>query len=382
LIELSAELIIFVRDFAIFFSIYLIIALSLNLEYGYTGVPNFGKVLAVAGGAFTVGFFPGRIVAWLFGIGSGLDYITDNTAIVTEVNKVLMKNPAVSIAIFFATLAVAGVVGAVLGLVACYPAIRLREDYLGMTLLAMGEAIQVIGYNYVPIVKGNLGVLVPDAFGWAGGLRYLVVAAFILSICLLVFYYLERLVRSPLGRMLRAIRDNENVSESLGKDVTRIRMKTIIIASVLGAVGGALDAFKAGGVIATSYHRVSWTFWIWVIVVLGGAANNIGVAVGTFAFTSLRRFIDYYKGQLAPFVPFSVVWLDYLLLGIMLILIQMYRPEGIMREKATPTLSYARLKRFIASKNATSQPKKRSWRKIIPKRLWGLISGIKLVSRS
>jgi len=381
LMEISAELIIFVRDFAIFFAIYLIIALSLNLEYGYTGVPNFGKVLAVAGGAFTVGFFPGRIIAWLFGIGSGLDYITDNIVIVTEVNQVLMKNPGISLAIFFATLAVAGVVGAFLGLVACYPAIRLREDYLAITLLAMGEAIQVIGYNYRPIVKGNIGVIVPDPFMWAGEFRYVVVAAFILGICLLALFYLERLIRSPLGRMLRAVRDNENVSESLGKDVTRIRMKTIIIASIIGSIGGALDAFKAGGVIATSYHRVSWTFWPWVIVVLGGAANNMGVVVGTFAFTALRRFIDYYKGQLAPFVPFSVVWLDYLLLGIMLILIQMYRPEGVIREKPTPTLSYKRLEKFMVSKGVVSRSEKGVKRTIL-RRLRDLASRLRLILRT
>ena len=70
--------VVFVRDLLITFAIYLIIALSLNLEYGYTGIPNFGKVLAVAGGAFTVGFFPGRIAAWLFGLGADLDYIKYN----------------------------------------------------------------------------------------------------------------------------------------------------------------------------------------------------------------------------------------------------------------------------------------------------------------
>jgi len=345
--EISAELIIFIRDFAIFFAIYLTVALSLNLEYGYTGVPNFGKVLSVAGGAFVVGSFPGRLVAWLFGIGPSLDYITDNTAIVTQVNQVLKENPGVSLAVFFVTLALAGVIGAILGLVSCYPAIRLREDYLGITLLAMGEGIQVIGYNYYPIVKGNIGVIVPDPFGWAGDLRYAVVAFFIVGVCILVLFYLERLVRSPLGRMLRAIRDNENVAESLGKDVTRVRMRIIMIASVIGSIGGALDAFKAGGVISTSYHRVSWTFWPWVMVVLGGASNNIGVVAGTFAAVAIRRFIDYYKGQLTPFLPFNVVWLYYLLLGVMIILIQMYRPEGIIREKTTPTIGYKRLQKFI-----------------------------------
>jgi len=355
---ITPELLIFVRDFAIFFAIYLIVALSLNLEYGYAGVPNFGKVFAVAGGAFVVASFPGRMIAWLFGIGPGLDYIKDNTAIVTEVNQVLQKDPAVGLAIFFATLVVAGVVGAVLGFIACYPAIRLREDYLAIALLAMGEAIGVIGYNYTPIAKGNIGVIVPDPFGWAGELRYAVVAIVVVGICLVLLYYLERLVRTPLGRMLRAIRDNEDVAESLGKDVTRVRMKTIIIASIIGSIGGALDAIKSMGVISTMYHRVSWTFWPWVMVILGGAANNVGVVLGTFAFVALRRFIDYYKVQLAPFVPFSVVWLDYLLLGIMLILIQMYRPEGLIREKPTSTLGYKKLEKMASSNRAASLSKR------------------------
>lgn len=345
--EISPETLIFVRDFIIFFAIYLTVALSLNLEYGYAGIPNFGKVFSVAAGAFVVGSIPGRIVAWFSGIGAGLDYIDDNTAIVTQVNQVLEQDPLTGVTIFIVTLAVAGIVGAVLGLVACYPAIRLREDYLAITLLAMGEAVQVIGYNYRPIIKGNIGVLVPDPFKWAADLRYAVFAVFIVGICLLVLFYVERLVRSPLGRMLRAIRDNENVAESLGKDVTRIRMRTIIVASVIGSIAGALDAFKGGGVISTSYRRGSWTFWPWLIVVLGGPANNTGVILGTFVFTALRRFIDYYKGQLGPFVPFSVVWLEPLLFGVMIILIQMYRPEGIMREKPTPTLSRSRLRRII-----------------------------------
>ena len=353
---MSADLlIIFVRDFSIFVAIYIIVALSLNLEYGYTGVPNFGKVFAVAGGAFSVGFFPGRIVAWLFGLGTGTDYLSGNVMIVTEVNKILAGNPALSIAIFFITLILAGVVGAVLGLITSYPAIRLREDYLAIMLLAMGEAIQVIGYNYTPIIGGNIGVMVPDPFRWAGDFRYGVVAVVFVSICLVIFLFHERLIRSPLGRMLRAIRDNEVVAESLGKDTTRIRMKVIIIASVIGSIGGALHAFNGGGVIATTYHRVNWTFWPWVIVILGGVANNFGVVIGTLSFAGLRRVIDYYKGALTPFLPFNVVWLDYLLLGVMLILIQMYRSEGILPEKPTITLGSKRLKRYLGLIKPESQ---------------------------
>jgi branched-chain amino acid transport system permease protein len=340
---------LFTIDLIAIFAVYLIISLSLNLEYGYAGIPNFGKLLAVAGGAFTVGFFPGRIAAWLLGIDPSLDYIEHNPEIVTQVNKVLEKDPILALALFSATLLIAGIIGAVLGFIACYPAIRLREDYLAITLLAMGEAIRVIGYNYPPIIGGTLGVMVPDPFAWAGELRYTVVSLFMLGISILVLLYLERLVRTPLGRMLRAIRDNEGVAESLGKDVTRIRMKTIMISSVIGSIGGALYAFYTSGVISIAYHRAAWTFWPWVMVILGGAANNMGVILGTFTFVTARTFITFYKEQLTPILPFSVVWLDFLLLGILLVLIQMYRPEGIIPEKPTFTLGSKKLEKIITS---------------------------------
>jgi branched-chain amino acid transport system permease protein len=347
----SEQLVIFFRDFTIFFGIHLIVALSLNLEYGYAGVPNFGKVLAVAGGAFTVGFLPGRIIATLFGLGSGLDYIEDNSVIVTEVNSLLVENPAISMTLLFGTLIAAGCVGAVLGLIASYPAIRLREDYLSITLLAMGEAIQIIGYNFRPIIKGNIGVFVPDPLRWAGDQRYILMILIVLGIGLLVLYYLERVAHSPLGRMLKSIRENEDVAESLGKQVTRTRMKTIILASGIGAVAGALDAFIAGGVISTSYQRVIWTFWPWVMVVLGGPGNNLGVVLGTFVFITLRRVIDFYKHQFALFIPFSVVWLHSLLIGVILILILMFRPEGLIKEKSTSTINLGRFSQLPRSQD-------------------------------
>ncbi len=122
-------------------------------------------------------------------------------------------------------------------------------------------------------------------------------------------------------------------------------MKTLIIASAIGAIAGAIDAFKAGGAHARGYQRVSWTFWPWVIVIMGGPANNKGVVLGTFVFVMLRRVIDFYKLQLEQFVPFSVVWLHSLLIGLLLIIVLMFRPEGILREKPTSTLNLERFKK-------------------------------------
>lgn len=351
---LSTEF-LFLRDLIIIFAIYLIITLSLNLEHGYAGIPNFGKVLAVAGGAFFVGFFPGRILAWIFEVGLDKDFIKYNRIIVAQESVILQNLPFLSIAIFFLTLILAGLIGGLLGFVAAYPAIRLREDYLAIMLLAMGEAIGVIGYNYTPLIGGTLGVSVPDVFRWAGEWRYVVSLLFILGISILVLLYLERLIRTPLGRMLRAIRDNEEVAESLGKDVTKIRTKTIVIASAIAAVGGALYAFNTCNVIAPTYNRVSWTFWPWVMMILGGAANNMGVMLGTVIFVCVRKLIIYYKAQLEPFVPFQVVWLDFLLLGVTLIIILMYRPEGIIKEKPTFTLSYEKIAELSDLKKAEEE---------------------------
>jgi branched-chain amino acid transport system permease protein len=119
---------------------------------------------------------------------------------------------------------------------------------------------------------------------------------------------------------------------------------------MIGAIAGGLDAFKAGGIISTMYQRNTWTFWPWVMVILGGSANNMGTVVGVLAFTTLRRVIDYFKTSLDPFVPFSVVWLEPLLLGVLLILIQLYRPEGLIPEKPTHTLGWEKLKKIAGFK--------------------------------
>jgi branched-chain amino acid transport system permease protein len=216
----------------------------------------------------------------------------------------------------------------------------------------MGEAIQVIGYNYTPLIGGTLGVRIPNTFLWVEnfGLKSLdVVGVIIICVSIFIFIYLERLVRTPLGRMLRAIRDSEDAAESLGKDVTRIRMKTIMVASMIGAIGGALYAFRTVNVISKSYSRGIWTFWPWVMVIVGGAANNRGVLLGTLGFVTTRRLIDFYKSSLDPFLPFNVIWLDYLLLGIVLILIQFYRPEGIITEKPTLTIKKEKLSSLAES---------------------------------
>ena len=100
-----------------------------------------------------------------------------------------------------------------------------------------------------------------------------------------------------------------------------------------------LYAFYVGGTIAIAYDRTSWTFWPFMMILIGGLANNKGVLVGTLLFVTLRKFIIFFKDSLQPYVPFDVVWLDFLLLGVILIAVLLYRPQGIFTEKPTKTIS-------------------------------------------
>lgn len=358
---LTESFFIFTIDLLALFALYLIVTTSLNLQVGYTGVPNFGQMLGVAGGAFVAGFFPGRFAALLFGVDPNLDYVNSNSQVLNLVSNGLQANILLSIGLFVATLVLAVLVGALLGYVASFPAIRLREDYLAITLLAMAEGIRVVGNNYSPIVGGTLGVGVADVFGWVPANRFTFLTFLMLGMAALVLLYAEFIARSPLGRSLRAIRDNEIAAEALGKDIVKARMKVLVVGSGMAAIAGAMYSFYTGAVFANTYDRSTWTFIPWVMIIIGGAANNTGVTVGTFVYVTVRKLIAFYKQAIAslvliigpfviPLVPFNAVWLDPMILGILLIAFLIFRPQGLVPEKPTLTLSPEKLRAIILQK--------------------------------
>jgi branched-chain amino acid transport system permease protein len=348
---LADSFFIFTIDLLAFFALYLIVTTSLNLELGYTGVPNLGKMLAVAGGAFVAGYFPGRFAAWLFGVTPTLDYVNNNSQVLNLVSIGLQADVPLAIGLFASTLILAVLVGAILGYIASFPAIRLREDYLAITLLAMAEGLRVVGNNYVPIVGGPLGVGVADVFGWIPVNRFTFLTFLMLGLAGLVLLYAEFVARSPLGRSLRAIRDNEVAAEALGKDIVRMRMRVLVVGSGMAAIAGAMYSFYTGAVIANSFDRTTWTFVPLVMVILGGSANNTGITVGTFTYVTVRKLIAFYKTALVAFIPFNAVWLDPMLLGVVLIVMLIFRAQGLVPEKPTFTLSREKLRAIILQKS-------------------------------
>lgn len=349
---------LFLTDLLASYAPLLIVSLSLNLDFGFTGVPNFGKMLAVAGGGFLVGYLPGRLLAHILGIDA-TNYVGRSAWIVTQINAALREDVVLAVSVLILSLALAMAVGALLGVASLYPIARLHGAALAMSLLAIAELAPVVGRNYPELIGGTLGVAVPDVFAWAGASRFPAITLFMVLTAAAVFAFVQAMTRTPLGRLLRAIRDNEVLASSLGKDVAKVRVKVMAASSAIAALGGALYAFYSCSVTAPAFNRFTWTFWPLVMVILGGAANNVGTSLGAFVFVLVRKLIIYHKEALGPYVPFDVVWLDNILLGVALILILLYRPEGLLPERPINTIDVRRLRQGPLLSNRAREAEQR-----------------------
>ena len=325
-----------ILNIALWFGLYTIVSLSLNIEYGFAGIPNFGRALAVLMGAFTVGGLVNRILIAYFGVQvqGELTEVTGKTASI--VNEVIANNPALGVGLILLSVVLAMIVGAVTGALFILPSAKLSEDYLAITLLAISEVAFMVFYYHTGIIGGYYGVSVPDVLAFLPG-QYRSHAFAVISLlsAFLVYIFVQKLLNSPYGRLLRAMRENENVVEAMGKSVMILRIKTAAIGSSIAAIAGALFSLYSVNVIATSFSRVEWTFYPFLMVLLGGAGNNRGVVVGTFTFVIVKILLTMYKYEIksALMLPFEAVWLEYILFGLLMYFVLLYRPEGLIKEK-------------------------------------------------
>ena len=338
-------------DFIQFYALYLALSLSLNLEFGYTGIPNFGKVMFVAGGAAFGGAVAGRLASYILGIGVNLDFITFNFRIIDQVNGALVNDPTLAVELVAISLVVAALIGGLLGFLASYPAIRLREDYLGLLLLGVAQFFDVFLRTYTPLIGGANNILVPDPYAWwttlGTGWRDVIAMVVMVAFALAVYVFIEKVVRSPMGRTLRAVRDKEDASAALGKDNVKIRRNVLIVASAIAAMAGALYSFYVGTVTYDTWTRFAWTFWPFLIVIVGGVGNNTGVALGTFFFTLILRGLEQAQPFIQPYLIVNVNWIQDLLLAGLLIVILYVRPDGIIRERSSYTLKKSVLNKIL-----------------------------------
>ena len=325
-------------NIALWFGLYLIVTLSLNLEYGFGGIPNFGKAFAVLIGAFAVGGIINRLLIYFLGISGQIIEASSHSK--TIVNSLIASNPVIGLSLLIGSILLAFIFGCLTGALFILPSAKLREDYLAITLLAISEVTYLICYYNIDLIGGYYGVSVPDVFAFVPGeLRVFVFAITIIFISFLIYLLLNKLLISPYGRLLKAIRENEDVVKAYGKNVMLIKIKTVSLGSGLAAIAGALYSLYSVNVISSSFTRVEWTFYPFLMILLGGAGNNKGIILGTLIFVVVKILLTMYKFEISSLLnlPFEAVWLEYIMFGVVMLIILFYRPEGILKE--TPIIT-------------------------------------------
>ena len=341
-------------DIAMYFGLFVIVAMALNFQYGNAGVPNMGCAVQVITGGFTVSAVTTRLVftfvqaagVELLPFASDFDWVYNNqynVAVMT--NPYIQEHPLFGISMLLFSISMALILGAGIGWLIALPAIRLKSTYLMITLITMADASQIIGRNVPAITGGTLGVFVPNVFAWYAGDRSLILAVVTLFIGLVAFFVFRTMLNSPYGRLMRAIRENDVTVGSTGKNVVGIRRNILMFASGITAISGVLVAFYYSYVVDNAFQRADWTYWPWLMLILGGPGNNAGTYLGCTLIIALRRIIIVNKWLFEKYLFFPIAYVENIILGILLIAVIIFRPNGLIPEKLLyiPGVDYNRL---------------------------------------
>ncbi len=317
----SADVLSFSIDTAIWMSIFGILALSLNLEAGQTGLMNFGKVAFFAIGAYTTAILSRPEEPTQYGLNPGL-------ALPFVVSMVF----SVLITAFF-------------GFLISIPTLRLRADYLAIVTITFGEILRFIFRDpkLNPTFGSTIGLEVsrPYAsfFERFGVFPYRLIVYLPLVIVSLLFCYWisNRILNSPFGRVLRSVREDELASQAMGKNIYQFKTKAFIIGSGMAGLAGSLFAAYITFIVESNFIPLV-TFSIWIMVVVGGTGNNRGVIFGAILIQYFRRFTRFKLPNYALF-GFYAENFRFIVIGLLLIIFIMFRQEGVFKEEPTRTVA-------------------------------------------
>ncbi|MHA2270816.1 MAG: branched-chain amino acid ABC transporter permease [Candidatus Hodarchaeales archaeon] len=295
-------------DFLIYAGIFAILAISLNLESGYTGLNNFGVVAFFAVGAYA---------SLLFTLGYPILGHNSDSALLSP---------------FYLSLIVGIGAGAVAGYLVSLTTLNLREDYLAIVTIALGEIMRIAflhedwiaplgktksqgGFKGVgmenPFISGFdifkfqlFGLKIESGIEFPGvgpreefmGFRIFMVLNLLLvwGFVVLTLIFSQALVNSPFGRVMKGVREDEIASKSLGKNAFRIKTQVFVVGSGIAGLAGGLYGYYIGFISPDSFLP-TFTFTIWIMMIIGGKANNYSVVLGATLMTFLERGVRLLK---------------------------------------------------------------------------------------
>ena len=283
-----------------------ILALSLNLIYGFTGMFSLGHAGFMAIGAYV------SAILILPAAQKEMMYILEP----------IIWPFSVLEAPFFISVLAGGLIAALLGLLIALPVLRLGGDYLGIATLGFAEIIRVVFTNITPVTNGALGLkgIPPYAnLGW----NYFW--------CVLTFFVIVKLLSSNFGNCLRAIRDDEVAAKAMGINTFKCRAISFAVGAFFAGVGGAL----MGSLITTidpKMFNFQLTFNILMIVVAGGLGSITGSMVGAVVITVLLEWLRFVEDtiEIGSFVLVGIPGMRMVIFSLVLLLIILSRREGII----------------------------------------------------
>ena len=220
---------------------------------------------------------------------------------------------------FVPSLLVAGVIAGVLGTLLVLPAFRLRAHYVAIATLGIGEIVSQVILNWDSLTNGVMGIPnipPPSIFGWEAFMARDIYWVS-LALLLLVTLFQWQLVRSPLGRTWRAIREDDVAAQSYGINLNRYKALVFIASAFIAGISGAFTAHMYTYINHETFTNTT-SILVLTMVILGGMGNMLGAVVGAVALTALpelfRGLVDY----------------RYLLYGITLLLLIRFRPQGLL----------------------------------------------------
>ncbi len=289
---------------------YAVICLGLNVQWGQTGLFNVGVAAFVGLGAYV------------------------SAALTTPDAPERMGGLGWPIAAGWVAAAGAG---GVLALFVGALTIRLRADYLAIATFGIAVAMQLAFQNLEPLTGGAFGIgFIPRPFAALQrealpfALTQLALAGLLV---LLLYLALERLARSPWSRALRAVREDETAAESLGKSPTRLRLQAFVLGGAVMGLAGAVQAHLVG-FIAPGNYLPMLTFQVWAMLIVGGSGNNRGAILGAVVVWAIwAASAALIAGLVPPGQQARAASLQIVVIGVMLCLILLWRPQGLLPER-------------------------------------------------
>jgi branched-chain amino acid transport system permease protein len=289
--------------------IYTLFTLGLQLNVGFTGIVNFGQAGFMAVGAYAMAILVVK-AGWSFW---------------------LAMPAAVLIAMAF-------------GLIVGLPSLRLRADYFAIATIAAAEIVRYTAQNARGLTGGNQGLLGYDdtwnnvsdtirgwlqSAGWSDPETLFPLLIVVWVVAILATLALHFVQRSPWGRVLRAIREDEDAARALGKNALAYKLQSLALAAALGALAGFFYALELSFLHPTQFNPL-FTFIGYGVLVLGGLANYWAVAIGAIIMWTIlegSRFIE------LPISTEHVAAARFMLVGLVLILLMAFRPQGIFGKR-------------------------------------------------